>query len=242
MRLFLRLATLLLLLGNTSLVYAEPDTGDNGRHLKTNWQDGWYFLFGGGLTGSLYITDNLRNRGAAGPSIQTHLGYWAFDAIGFEIGSLVGFNYFRQVPLEGFGTRIEDIDYFSWNSAFYWGMRARLPGVKHTNNFNPYLRMMQGAAQSVGFFLNGFDRYPALRDLRIHNEGTMIGFAIGNVFNSLNSKRHVWYIEFGVHLFLLRQRFAISGEEVVPIIVNNEAVSKDDRIIQTSLSIGIAFF
>lgn len=229
---------LILLLGSGLFNQAKSEPS----LLKDTWQNGWYLLFGLGPSGQVYSTESLSNRGSIGPHIQSHLGFWAYDAFGIEIGSSVGINFFDQVPLEQTNTNLDftDVGYAAWSSSFYIGIRVRIPAVEPSRYWRPYVRLYQGIGQSVGFFL---DDPPGLNleGIRVHNEGNVMGIAFGNLFDSLASGK-LWFLEFSVQVFILRTRFAIQGGGVLPIELGSVSVSKDDHIIKTSLSFGMALF
>jgi hypothetical protein len=201
-------------------------------------EPGWYLNGGSGFSTSTYSTSNVTNGAALGLHVQTSLGYSA-GKYALEIGSIVSINRYTDVPIEGFGRRIDGVNFYAWQTSIHWAIRADLPGITPTENWRPYVKMSQGIGDLVGFFTDVPANQPRLKSIRTQLEGPVLGFTLGNVFTLKGGQP--LFLELTVQTIFLTRRFIIQPSNELPIELSTEATSNGDSVTQLHLSVGTRF-
>ena len=241
---------ILFLLSLSSIIFAQntenvikewevKQYNEDKQLLRTTWTNGWYFLTGIGFTGGFIVTNDFSERASGGGHISTAIGYNAMNAYGIEIGSLVSFNIYDGLPAVGDITTEDNYNVIVWDTAFYWGIRARIPQIIPSDNINPYVKLFLGYGQSVGFITDiEIEEYSYLKEVRLHNEGPLYGFSLGNIFNTKDSSS-IWFIEFTLLLQLHWDTHIVESSEELPVIVESKSTTDNKRILRGNLSIGV---
>ncbi len=262
------LAALLLVPGFPSFLMADdtakdPDAYSQEKAQKSfaakKWYPGSYFLLGAGPSALSAVSIDEENQSLAGIHIFTALGYWALDAVGFEIGAIVSFNYFHDVTVTSYheaedGTitrqKLEDFQAIMWDSSFYWGVMVRWPFTRRTNLLNLYVRFFQGYGTSVSWLIeedfdenddDDQDTVPIDEASRFFSEGILFGFSFGNIFNAFNDKT-TWFIQVSLYLKMFRQNIAIKDGGVLPEELAATENRNNHHQIQVNLTVGFRLY
>lgn len=206
---------------------------------EKNWNSGFYLLAGGGPSFAVYDTEYTdREFSSLGFNLYTTVGYYFENLFALEIGSTVTFQYHFGVPIRGFDRYENNANVLSWNSAFFGAIRIRIPKVKHTNNFNPFFKTIIGVGTSVGFIKNLDEENEDLKGIRLNQEGPLLGFSIGNMFNT-RSRGRLWFVELTFILQIYWDRYMVQDAEELPIVVDSENLKDRDNLKQFIFTVGI---
>lgn len=221
---------------------------DNMLFTRTDF-NGWYML--GGVGYSLLNIDAPgynRDFYPMGMNISSSLGYVTEGLYSFEFGSFIDllnidhFNSKRFEPLDPLFKEVDEVEGINWNTIFYLGIRARIPGLKVNNDFNPYMKVFYGRGVSV-LFLDTDDHEvnKTIDDRRFQFEGFVFGFSLSNIFNMFNDKP-LWYAELTFSTQMTNEYFYVEEAGELPTEIKNDATNDSSLFYLLRLTIGSRFF
>ncbi len=214
------------------------------------WYPKHYFLLGAGFSAISSISQNEENKSITGFNFYTALGYWLFDAIGFEIGASLNFGYFYDVTMtqyleESDGSltphKLENFNAFVWDSSYFWGIMARLPIGFRTDMVNLYVKLFQGYGSSVYRVFDNEQDVLHKDATRFFSQGMMFGVAVGNIFNAFN-KQTTWFMQLSIYIMMFEESLAIKDGGVLPETLAKDKVNNNLRFIQVLLTFGFRLY
>jgi len=232
---------ILFLLFLTSNCFSKSNE-DKNSFFKKNKDDNWYFLVGTGFSGSIYSSNITKTRASTGLHLSTSVGYYANNSYAIEVGSITSFNEFDSISMEGFSTQENQAELIAWNTAFFWGVKVRFPGIRSSNLFSPFIKVFYGYGVSVAFLENLSDKNKEMEKYRMHQEGPLFGVSISNIFNTYKKHKGVWFIEFTLIRQIYWNRYAVNKTGTVATIEKSEPTHNNDYSIQGHISVGMNLF
>lgn len=226
----------------------SPGAPELGMGIET-WKDGWSLLAGSGITRSRYYTENetIEQEGY-GPNVMTSVGYCDRDAYCLELGSIVSFNYYKDMfaTMPG-GNGLEDsvrLDAWFWETALFFSIRARLPHYHQHRQFNPWIKLLSGYGASVGYPGNQI-RDPQVRDrvkgMRLQTEGPLFGLSLMNVFNN-DRPGKLWFVESTVMTQLNWKSWLVKDGGLLPVVAHSGATDGNPYTLLFNLTVGVRIF
>lgn len=195
--------------------YFKADSYERGLHL----------MAGGGLNGSLYLSDSERQNQGIGLNGKTDLGYYFNNQFAWEISSNVKFNYVHE--------------YLIWDTLLTTGLRYRFNKFPFTKSKGIYMRAFYGRAPTVFYLHNAPEVYRRSKADRLQYNGPVYGLALGNMYGSKNG--NIWFIEYGLSYQKLGAATGIKNDGEVPqtLFMNS---GDNIQIYSLYASIGVLVF
>ncbi len=216
---------------------------EDNSFITKSWTEGWYFLAGIGPSTSVFSQSGRTEHSPSGGHVSSTIGYFSKGGYGFEIGSYIDVPFFYDFGIET-PDENRDVDINLWNTLFFLSIRARLPEVQPTSNWDPFIKVFYGFGAGVMFFhLDDDDPWKeALDDRRLQLEGPVFGLSFTNFFNTQSDDVPVWFLELSVSTQLYQERYFIEAAGDLPLVLDKQATSKNDELYVVRLSAGIRVF
>jgi len=215
---------------------------EDNSFIKNSWTNGWYFLAGIGASSSTFIRSSITEFSPLGGHVSSTIGYFSKGGYGFEIGSYIDVPFFNDFLIETPDVKRE-LDINLWNTLFFLSIRARLPEIQPSNNWNPFVKVFYGFGAGVMFFhLEDDDPWKdSLKDKRVQLEGPLFGISFSNFFNT-QSNDPIWFLELTISTQLYQERFVIEEAGDLPLVLDTNPTDKNDELYVVRLSAGIRLF
>lgn len=228
----------------------QNDLLDDNRYLMHTKVPGWYCL--GGVGYSLAGIKKERARTHFFPkgfNVSSALGY-LHTGYSFEAGSYIDVFEADNIDARSFSWASVDpelgmaseTDLLIWNTTFYLGIKAAIPGIRANNHFNPFLKVFVGRGVSVLFWEHEqAQNKNATSDKRFHLEGYSFGLSLSNIHNMFNHDTP-WYWELTLSRQANSEYFYVAESGELPTELANDYVRDQTLGYLVRFTIGARFF
>ena len=202
-----------------AMAYASTNVDTGTRSFSPGkWSRGIHLAFGAGVSASAYFWDFERQRYGTGLAFKTEAGYFFSNAFAFELSSDAGFTAVRKAVI--------------WETRFYGGVLARLPGYNARDEMAPYARAFGGWGPTVIFYNR--------RKERLHLNGPAGGLGLG--FYSKMMGGRTWYGEISAIFQAFRALDEVVPAAGYPLVISNKPANRTLFLINVKASVGLVAF
>lgn len=222
------------------LLLKIPSTAELLR-MEEKWNGGWVFIGALGVTGARTVSNTNSQRAMIGPNVSTSVGYCENQSYCIEVGSITSANFYDRIEKR---TQGRDViaSLVMWETSYFLSTRVKIPVIQPTDLFNPAFKLLGGYGNSVSFIRDIDDADISSReDLRIHNEGPLMGYSVMFFFNAYNDSIP-WFIEITTILQMHWKSYFVEPEGVVPVISEKGYTEENLRVTRLNINVGMIIF